>query len=389
MACSASVARLDSSRRRSPPASTRATRAGSSVRSRSPSSGATARRRRSAAIRGPIVWLGLTVEPRRPRRAHRGTCPRPVRRRPDRGGTRPARPLRPRPAGLLGDRLPRGLGGPRRRADPRRRDRPRRPAQRRVRQAPADVVPLRARHHLARRHRGPPDRDRAQPDPPIHRHMTEKERHMRELYPEIEPYESGMLDVGDGQLIHWELVGNPTASRRSSCTADPAVAASPTHRRFFDPDAYRVLLFDQRGCGQSTPNAGEYGATCRPTPPGTSSRTSSGCASMIGVDRWLVFGGSWGSTLALAYAETHPERVSELILRGIFFSDATERRLGLQAAVRRTCSRTAGRTSSRRSPPTSVMTCSLPTIAGSTTRIPRCGARRPWPGASGKPRRSI
>ena len=149
---------------------------------------------------------------------------------------------------------------------------------------------------------------------------------MRELYPETEPYESGMLDVGDGQAIHWELCGNPDGKPAVFLHGGPGGGLVPDHRRVFDPDAYRVLLFDQRGCGQSTPNAGEYGADLSTNTTWHLVVDIERLREMIGVERWLVFGGSWGSTLALAYAETHPLRVSELILRGIFFSDAAERR---------------------------------------------------------------
>ena len=88
-------------------------------------------------------------------------------------------------------------------------------------------------------------------------------------------------------------------------------------RRLFDPARYRVVLTDQRGCGRSTPHASDRAPTWRPTPPGTWSPTGA-AAGARGIDRWQVFGGSWGSALALAYAETHPERVTELVLRGIF-----------------------------------------------------------------------
>jgi proline iminopeptidase len=136
---------------------------------------------------------------------------------------------------------------------------------------------------------------------------------MRSLYPAIEPYESGLFDVGDGHQIYWELCGNPNGKPAVFLHGGPGGGCSPTHRRFFDPERYNVLLFDQRGCGRSTPHASlEANTTWHLVADIERLRT------MIGVERWLVFGGSWGSALALAYAETHPESVSELVVRGIF-----------------------------------------------------------------------
>jgi proline iminopeptidase len=136
---------------------------------------------------------------------------------------------------------------------------------------------------------------------------------MRSFYPEIEPYDHGMLDVGDGHRIHWELCGNPDGKPVVFLHGGPGGGCTPTQRRLFDPEKYRILLFDQRGCGRSTPYASlEANTTWHLVADIERLRE------MIGVDKWMVFGGSWGSTLALAYAETHPERVTELVLRGIF-----------------------------------------------------------------------
>jgi proline iminopeptidase len=136
---------------------------------------------------------------------------------------------------------------------------------------------------------------------------------MRTFYPEIEPYDHGMLDVGDGHRIYWELCGNPQGKPVAFLHGGPGAGCTPTQRRLFDPDKYRILLFDQRGCGRSSPYASlEANTTWHLVADIERLR------SMIGVDKWMVFGGSWGSTLALAYAETHPERVTELVLRGIF-----------------------------------------------------------------------
>ncbi len=136
---------------------------------------------------------------------------------------------------------------------------------------------------------------------------------LRGFYPEIEPYETGFLDVGDGHSVYWERVGTKGSKPAVFLHGGPGGAISPTQRRLFDPALYDVILFDQRGCGKSTPNASiEANTTWHLVADIERLRE------MMGVEKWLVFGGSWGSTLALAYAETHPERVSELVLRGIY-----------------------------------------------------------------------
>jgi proline iminopeptidase len=135
----------------------------------------------------------------------------------------------------------------------------------------------------------------------------------RNLYPPIEAYDSGMLDVGDGHRVYWELSGNPKGRPAVFLHGGPGGGFSPIHRQLFHPDRYRVLLFDQRGCGKSTPHAElEANTTWHLVADMERLREH------IGAERWQVFGGSWGSTLALAYAQKHPERVSELVLRGIF-----------------------------------------------------------------------
>ena len=136
---------------------------------------------------------------------------------------------------------------------------------------------------------------------------------MRSFYPEIQPYDSGHLDTGDGHQIYWEICGNPRGKPAVFLHGGPGSGCSPKHRRLFDPDKYRVLLFDQRGCGRSRPHASlDNNTTWHLVADIERLRT------LMGVEQWLVFGGSWGSTLALAYAETHPVRVSELVVRGIF-----------------------------------------------------------------------
>ncbi len=136
---------------------------------------------------------------------------------------------------------------------------------------------------------------------------------MRSLYPEIEPYSSGHLDTGDGHQVYWEICGNPKGKPAVFLHGGPGSGCSPKHRRLFDPDKYRVLLFDQRGCGRSRPHASLDNNTTWHLVADIERLRA-----VMGVEQWQVFGGSWGSTLALAYAETHPERVSELVVRGIF-----------------------------------------------------------------------
>ena len=136
---------------------------------------------------------------------------------------------------------------------------------------------------------------------------------MRTLYPAIDPYASGHLDVGDGHSIYWERAGTPGAKPAIFLHGGPGGGISPDHRRLFDPERYDVLLFDQRGCGRSTPHASlDANSTWHLVADIERLRV------IMGVDQWLVFGGSWGSALALAYAQSHPAHVSELVLRGVF-----------------------------------------------------------------------
>ncbi|MCC4231580.1 prolyl aminopeptidase [Sphingobium soli] len=136
---------------------------------------------------------------------------------------------------------------------------------------------------------------------------------MRSLYPPIEPFASGHLDVGDGHRIYWERCGTPGAKPAVFLHGGPGGGFSPEHRRLVDPTRYDLLLFDQRGCGQSTPHASLDANTTWHLVADIERLRA-----MMGVGQWLVFGGSWGSTLALAYAQTHRAQVSELVLRGIF-----------------------------------------------------------------------
>jgi proline iminopeptidase len=133
----------------------------------------------------------------------------------------------------------------------------------------------------------------------------------------IEPHAHGMLPAGDGNTIAWEVCGNPVGKPAVVLHGGPGSGCSPWHRSLFDPARYRVVLFDQRGCGRSTPHASDPAT-------GLSTNTTPHLLADIellrrhlGIERWLVLGGSWGSTLALAYAEAHPERVSEMVLFGV------------------------------------------------------------------------
>ena len=136
---------------------------------------------------------------------------------------------------------------------------------------------------------------------------------LRTPYPPIEPYASGLLDVGDGHQVYWERCGKKGGVPAVFLHGGPGGGCSPAHRRLFDPARYDVLLFDQRGCGRSLPHA-ELEANTTWHLVADIERLRAMC----GHEQWLVFGGSWGSTLSLAYAETHPDRVSGLVLRGIF-----------------------------------------------------------------------
>jgi proline iminopeptidase len=136
---------------------------------------------------------------------------------------------------------------------------------------------------------------------------------LRTLYPPIEPYTTGTVDVGDGHTVYYERCGTPGAKPAVFLHGGPGGGMSPNHRRLFDPSAYDVMLFDQRGCGQSTPHAALHANTTWHLVDDIERLRQ-----LAGVDKWLVFGGSWGSTLALAYAQTHPNKVSELIVRGVY-----------------------------------------------------------------------
>ena len=138
-------------------------------------------------------------------------------------------------------------------------------------------------------------------------------------YPPITPYASGFLDVGGGHRLYWEMCGNPRGTPTLFLHGGPGGGCSATDRRWFDPERYCILLFDQRGCGRSTPHAGLHQTTT---------------AHLIddiellrkhcGIERWVLMGGSWGATLALAYAERFPRHVRAMVLRGVFTARRSE-----------------------------------------------------------------
>lgn len=141
----------------------------------------------------------------------------------------------------------------------------------------------------------------------------------QDLYPPIEPFETAILDVGDGHRLYYEQSGNPSGQPVLFLHGGPGAGSSPDHRRFFDPAHYRIVIHDQRGAGRSTP-VGELRANST----GHLIADIERLRETLGIAAWLVFGGSWGSTLALAYAEEHPAAVKALILRGIFLGRPAE-----------------------------------------------------------------
>ena len=134
-----------------------------------------------------------------------------------------------------------------------------------------------------------------------------------ELFPEIEPFRSGRLAVGGGHELYWEECGNPSGVPVVFLHGGPGAGASPAHRRFFDPDRWRIVVFDQRGAGRSTP-LGRVEDNTTPLLVADMERLRA----LLGIERWALFGGSWGSTLALAYGASHPQRCLGFVLRGIF-----------------------------------------------------------------------
>jgi len=140
---------------------------------------------------------------------------------------------------------------------------------------------------------------------------------MKALYPEIDPYDRGMLDVGGGNLVYREMCGSPDGKPAVVLHGGPGSGCTGWHRRLFQPAAYRMVLFDQRGCGRSHPHAAAPQADLAGNTTWSLIADIELLRRHLEIDRWLVLGGSWGSTLALAYAERHPDRVTEVILFGV------------------------------------------------------------------------
>jgi proline iminopeptidase len=139
------------------------------------------------------------------------------------------------------------------------------------------------------------------------------------LYPQIEPFDQRLMDMGDGHRVYVEQCGHPQGLPVIVLHGGPGGGCSPAMRRYFDPSVYRIVLFDQRGCGRSRPHAGvEANTTWHLVEDIERIRGA------LGIDQWLTFGGSWGATLALLYAQKHPDRVTQLILRGVFLATQAE-----------------------------------------------------------------
>ncbi|MFB9907215.1 prolyl aminopeptidase [Allokutzneria oryzae] len=133
-------------------------------------------------------------------------------------------------------------------------------------------------------------------------------------YPPIEPYDHGMLDVGDGNLVYWETCGNPDGKPAVVLHGGPGSGCSAGPRKTFDPERYRIVLFDQRGCGRSLPHASDPATDMSVNTTEHLIQDMEKLREHLGVERWLLYGGSWGTTLALAYAQRFPERVSEIVV---------------------------------------------------------------------------
>ncbi|GGZ17512.1 prolyl aminopeptidase [Streptomyces nitrosporeus] len=136
-------------------------------------------------------------------------------------------------------------------------------------------------------------------------------------YPPIEPYDHGMLDAGDGNLVYWEVCGNPDGKPALVVHGGPGSGCGTRPRQYFDPDLYRVVLFDQRNCGRSTPHASDPAADMRHNTTAHLIADMELLRTRLGIGRWLLYGGSWGSTLILAYAQRYPERVSQIVIPAV------------------------------------------------------------------------
>ncbi|MGI5504946.1 prolyl aminopeptidase [Lentzea sp. CA-135723] len=144
------------------------------------------------------------------------------------------------------------------------------------------------------------------------------------MYPQVEPYAQGMLDVGDGQLVHWEASGNPDGKPACVFHGGPGSGSSPHSREYFDPDHWNLVLWDQRGCGKSTPPIADPSTSMEHNTTQHLIDDAEKLREHLGFDKWLLEGGSWGSTLILAYAIQHPERVSEIVIPAVTTSRPEE-----------------------------------------------------------------
>jgi proline iminopeptidase len=156
---------------------------------------------------------------------------------------------------------------------------------------------------------------------------------MVSLYPEIEPYEHGLLDVGDGHRIYWETCGNPDGKPALVLHGGPGSGCTPGARRHFDPARYSIVLFDQRNAGRSLPHAGTPGIDLSTNTTQHLIADIERLRTHLGIERWLLRGGSWGATLALAYAAEHPERVTEMVLNSVATTTPSE----IDWITRQTC----------------------------------------------------
>ena len=147
---------------------------------------------------------------------------------------------------------------------------------------------------------------------------------MVDLYPQIDPHERGMLGVGDGNFIAWEVCGSHDGKPAVVLHGGPGTGCTPNMRRAFDPSQYRIVLFDQRGCGRSTPHAGDPATNMAFNTTLHLVGDIEALRAHLGIDRWLVYGGSWGATLALAYSQQHPSRVTEIVLQSVTTSRRVE-----------------------------------------------------------------
>jgi pimeloyl-ACP methyl ester carboxylesterase len=202
-------------------------------------------------------------------------------------------------------------------------------------------------------------------------------------YPEIEPYEHGLLEVGDGNLVYWEASGNPRGKPALVVHGGPGSGSRPERRRFFDPERYRIIQFDQRGCGQSRPSAADPATDMSVNTTHHLLDDMERLREHLGVDHWLLFGGSWGSTLSLAYAEqirSGSVRSCSSLSRPV----GTRRSTGSTTAFAASFQRRGNASATAYRLKIAMAIC-WPHIPGSwETLIPRCGCAPPGTGAPGR-----